>query len=70
MTEQRYRVWIEKHECGWVTVTAASEDVAKDRAQDIADRDWWYPEQSHSTPCAVERLAPPEAVDAVAGKTE
>lgn len=54
--ERSYRVWIEKHESGWVTVRAPSEDVAQDRAQNVADCDRWYPEHSHSTPCKVEEI--------------
>ncbi len=52
-----YRVWVEKHESGWVRVDATSEDNARDRAQDIADhpsRCLRWPEHSHATPLTVE----------------
>lgn len=60
MSERTYRVWIEKHESGWIIVTAPSEDIAKDRAQERALRDWRYPEHTHATPCAVERTEQPK----------
>ena len=47
-----YRVWIEKHESGWVTVVAPSVAIAEDRAQRMAERGVeWNPEHSSSTPC-------------------
>ena len=50
----KYRVRVEKHESGWVFVTAPNRAEAEDLAQEIAQSGLgWYPEASHSTPCAV-----------------
>lgn len=54
--ERKYRVWVEKHESGWIEVMAPSEDIAKDRAQDEAQRHLWYPERSHSSPLVAEEI--------------
>ena len=55
-SEQRYRVWVEKFESGWIEVTAPDEEIARDRAQTVADAARWYPESSHSNPLTVELL--------------
>lgn len=60
MQERMYRVWVEKHESGWVQVTARTADLARDRAQAIASGHW-YPESSQVSALRADPLpAPPE----------
>ena len=50
----KYRVRVEKHESGWVFVTAPNQAEAEDLAQEIAQSGLgWYPDASRSTPCTV-----------------
>ena len=56
MTMQSYRVWVEKHQSGWVHVEAPNEEMAKDLAQQIALRQSWYSERSSATPCRTEEV--------------
>lgn len=59
LAETTYRVWVEKHESGWVTVTALSEDAARDEARYLADHPalcHWHPDAIQSTACEVEKI--------------
>ena len=50
----KYRVRVEKHESGWVFVTAPNRAEAEDLAQEIAQSGLgWYPESSNVTSCDV-----------------
>ena len=49
-----YRVWVEKREAGWVTVKAASADLARDVARDRVERELWGLGPTSIDTCEVE----------------